>query len=252
MNPTPRGKRTPWRHLLAPAALCTLLIGCAAAPEAGHNTTEISAEEYGLMYQAAIEVLRDEGLTIAQQDYRFGRIVSQPQAAPTIAEPWRQSLGPGHQALESTLNSQRRVVQVNIEPIAEADRAEGEPIKPLPALAADQTGELRGTYVLRVEVTIEQLQVPRRYLTGSTSRGRVFGRLAAVPAEWEQRGITGAYWSPVGRDPYLEQHLLAQIVRGSMTAEDPQAEDADDDDDEQPDTTAAPPTEELTEEPTDE
>ena len=82
--------------------------GIAATPETSRHTVQIMTEEYGRMYQAAVDVLREEGLVVAMQDYRFGRIASEPFAAGTIAEPWRKAGQTLRQAARSTLNSQRR------------------------------------------------------------------------------------------------------------------------------------------------
>ena len=192
------------------------------------------------MYQAAVEVLREEGLVVAMQDYRFGRIASEPFAAGTIAEPWRKAGQTLRQAARSTLNSQRRVVTVTIE---STTGGEGEAKSPLAKVAADQARRGEGDYLVRVEVSIEQLQVPRRYLTGSTTGRSLFGHLSSVPAELEERGITSSYWQPVGTDPYMEQHLLEQIVRRSVDVQAPGEGDSGS----APglDTTEAPPTEEL-------
>ena len=200
-------------------------------------------EEYGRMYQAAVDVLREEGLVVAMQDYRFGRIASEPFAAGTIAEPWRKSGRTLRQAARSTLNSQRRVVTVTIESTTAPTGAEADAKSPLAKVAADRARSGEGDYLVRVEVSIEQLQVPRRYLTGSTTGRSVFGHLSSVPAELEERGISGNYWQPVGTDPYMEQHLLEQIVRRSISVQAPGESDAGS----APglDTTEAPPTEEL-------
>lgn len=196
------------------------------------------------MYQAAIDVLREEGLVVARQDYRFGRVTSEPFAAGTIAEPWRKSGRTLRQAARSTLNSQRRVVTVTIESTAAPAGAKGESQSPLAKVAADRARLGEGDYIVRVEVSIEQLQVPRRYLTGSTTGRSVFGSLSSVPAELEERGIAGNYWQPVGTDPYMEQHLLERIVRRSVAVRAPGESDAGSA--QGLDTTEAPPTEELT------
>ena len=230
--------------MLAAAGLCAGVIGCAAAPKTGPQPVEIAAEEYGRMYQAAIDVLREEGLVVARQDYRFGRVVSEPFAAGTIAEPWRKPHATLRQAARSTLSSQRRVVTVSIEPTAETDKATGDASAPPDKAVAERAGAVKGDYQVRVEVSIEQLQAPRRYLTGSATGKQVFGDLSSVPTELAERGVTDAYWQPVGTDPHLAQHLIDQIVRRSVkirTPGPPGPESADG-----PDTTEAPPTGELT------
>jgi hypothetical protein len=221
-------------RMLAMLSLCALLIGCFATPLPIRDTVEIATGEYARMYQGAIEVLQDEGLQIAAADYRFGRITSAPWVAPTLGEAWRRPRGTLDQSLQNSLNQQRRVVAVTIE---QADVAEESAANPL---TAQRDTALQGEYVVRVRVTIEQLQVPTRYLTGSTAGRQVFGHLGRV------QGITKAYWSPVGQDPILARHLLEQIIRRSVSIQSPRISEADIVI--KPDTTEPAPTDELTEE----
>jgi hypothetical protein len=74
---------------------------------------------------------------------------------------------------------------------------------------------------LYVEAVVEQLQLPTRYLTGSTRGPAIFGHLRSVPEEYDRRGITDGYWQTVERDPLLEQRLLDEIVRRSVSVDSP-------------------------------
>lgn len=184
------------------------------------NPVEIDASEYARMFRAADRVLRDEGFAIVRQDYRMGVVSTQALHAPTVLEPWRTSNTTPDQAMNATFNSQRRLARIQFEPASGTDPRQ---------LAADPAAATRpaassdpavpagaGTYLLRVEVQLEQGQFPTRRLSGSTEGGRIYNRFAATPADMAQRGITGPHWRAMGRDEALEQRLIAQILRRSI------------------------------------
>ena len=178
-----------------------ILGGCTHAVVESTRPIEIGTSEYSRMYRAAVLVLRDHGFRLDRQDYRFGHISTRPLPAPTIIEPWDHTNSTFDQALESTINSQRRVVSVMFDPAGE----QAAQVDPDPG------------YLMRIEAMVERVQIPARQLTGSTDGPRVFGTLSVVPRELAQRGIVGPYWQTVGRDSYLEHQLLEQIVRQSLT-----------------------------------
>lgn len=186
----------------APCLLFVLLvasvIGCQATPQSASAPVQIAEEEYARMYQASIEVLRDNGYTIDRDDYRFGSVTADAEQTHTLFEPWHRDGKTFVQAAAATANRQRRVVRVQMEPIEHTDQ-----------------------YNLYVEAVVEQLQLPTRFLTGSTRGPEVFGHLRDVPQEYERRGITDGYWQTIERDPLLEQRLLDEIVRRSVRVESP-------------------------------
>jgi hypothetical protein len=73
----------------------------------------------------------------------------------------------------------------------------------------------QGRYLLNAQVLIEQVETPRRYLTGSTAPGRMYHDLRAAPAELADRHISENYWRVTGRDSELERRLLAAILHKS-------------------------------------
>ncbi len=194
-------------RLVAAAAGSLALIGCAAPQTTASAPVGIAEDEYPRIFHAAVNVLRDEGFMIDQQDYRFGTVSTKPTDAATLGEPWRGRGQTAQQAAGSTVNDQRRIVTVSITPADKAEEGEDVP--------AD------ADFLVRVEAVTEQLQVTTRYLTGSTRGKAIFGHYNRVPAELEERGIGKWYWMPVGRDPYLEERLLRRIVRDSVNSEVP-------------------------------
>lgn len=182
------------------------LVGCTAFSPVP-NPVEADAREYSRMYRAAIAVLRDEGFDLDRRDYRFGRITTNHLSSATMMEPWHRHNTTAYQAVESTLQDQRRRVRVFLDPI-----------QPTGQEASANNSSSTPDYHLQVEVIVERREFPDRYLTGSTHGHGVFGTLASLPGELNHRGISQTeQWRPVGRDVYLEQRLLALIVRKSIT-----------------------------------
>jgi len=177
------------------------LAGCQRPYTVHDNPMPIDAEEYDRIFDAAVFVLRDKGFAIDRRDHRFGKISTLPLGAPTFAEPWHTTNTTVDQMAQSTINDEQRIASVFLEK-QDPDEAETR------------------RYQLRVEVVIERRQQPTRRLTGSTAPRRISNQLASVPHELKQRGIPKNYWSPVGRDPYLEQRLLADIINTSLVAAD--------------------------------
>ena len=174
----------------------------AAAP------AEVAPQRYDQAFAQTLATLRDLGFVVDRQDHRFGQITTQPKLSPTVFEPWKPDHTYLDQAGRATLGSLRRSARVSFAPSAESNTTAR------PDTASDPAAR---SYRLEVEVLVERLQVPTRRLSGTT-RGSVFQDLSEIPAELQQRGITGRYWQPVGRDPHLEARLRRQILDRLDTA----------------------------------
>ncbi|MCX5662860.1 MAG: hypothetical protein NTW19_24520 [Planctomycetota bacterium] len=203
-------------------AALVLLGGCSRAVKSPvANPFEIDPREFDRVFTASVLELRAQGFAVDRQDYRFGRVTTKPLPSPTIIEPWRDTNTTVYQAETATLNSQRRLVTVRIDPASAATQPESDSL-PVSAAApaasnAPTTMPARaGTYQLGVEVHIEQLQIPTRRLAGSTRGPAMINEMPEVPTELAARGIKPIYWQAVGRDPYLEQRLLTAIIRRSV------------------------------------
>ena len=183
-------------RLIRPLALFALLCLTACAGWAPlNNPVPIAAADYDAVYQSSKRAILDLGFALDRQDYRFGRVTSKPLAAPSIGEVWFPSNADAATAWENTLNTQRRIAQVWIEP------------------ATDPQNNTADLYTLRVEVQLERRQSPARRLNGSTRPNGMFNVLTSNPAEYQRAGIAGSFWHPVGRDNALEQKLLQRIAK---------------------------------------
>ncbi len=202
------------------------MTACAGRSNTIANPVEIDVTEYDRIFQASADVLKDSGFRIDRQDYRFGVLTSHPRTSPTAMEPWHRDNVTLGQALESTVNFQRRRIHIRLIPTtaAPANAESDTPAAVTATLPQDQPAQadaatrvVHDSYMLEAQVVIEQVEAPRRYLTGSTAPGRMYRNLSAAPDELAQRQISENYWRPVGRDTHLEQRLVADILRRSIT-----------------------------------
>ncbi len=165
------------------------------AEQAQDTAFNFHPDQYAVVHDSIVAVLRDMGFRIAREDYRFGIITTFPKEAPTAAEFWIDDPTTARQHQSDTLNAQRRSVRVYVEPAQQ-----GQP-----------------SYSLRVEVLIERLQLPARYLTHSAT-GQLSSEYAGVPMHLSDRGIDGLYPQPLDRDPYLEARI-SQAIRDQALAQ---------------------------------
>lgn len=172
-------------------AAWSLLTGCQSAavtaPQPGLAAMTFAPEQYPAVHAAAVEVLREHGFRISRNDYRFGKVTTYPKESPTLAEFWIDDATTWDQRRSDTLNAQQRSAKIQI------DRA------------SDPT-----VYELRVEVLVERLQRPERYLTHSAT-GQLSASYAGSPQHLRDRGIDGPYAQVLTRDPLLEARLLEAI-----------------------------------------
>jgi hypothetical protein len=193
------------------AAACLILLllpclaaGCSRKIVTADNPAPLSADLYKTYFDTAIDVLRDNGYVIDRNDYRFGTITTLGQGSPTVLEVWNPQNTTGRQAVESTLADEQRRVNVTFtKNEQQAPTGTGSD----PVSETDTSG---GGYAIEVEVILERRQTPTRRVNGSARRN-VFTNLSAVPKELADKGVTGNYWQPVGRDAYLEARLMKQI-----------------------------------------
>jgi hypothetical protein len=209
------------------------LVACAQpAPKPGPSgldapvpTTHLAVhpQEYSRLFEAACLVLEDMGFAVPRRDYRFGQIATSPLNNPVIIEFWKPTHDRGlAMALQSTFNDQRRVARLFFEPYtitptqspAEPFTA-GSPAPPTPGpQPRNPDPDSPSAYTFRVEVIIERLQQPARYLTNSAHRPAL--RLTDIPVEVAAVGVHGPYWQPVTRDDALAAVILERTVRRSL------------------------------------
>lgn len=164
--------------------------GCASRAVTIDNPIDVKALEYDRVYEASVEVLQGYRFRLARQDRRFGVITTQPMTAASSLEPWRKDAITKAQTDENTLNHQRRIVSVFIEPKGETDR-----------------------YQLRVEAQWERRQHPPELLhTAAFAHARYGRHGTGARTVYTETGAATSFWRPVGRDADLEQRLVYDIL----------------------------------------
>lgn len=179
--------------------LLLTILGCSTTPTEQPQPARLtfSADRYPAVFEAAAQTLRSQGYRIARRDYRFGTITTYPKEAATRAEFWIDDATTRPQGRADTLNAQQRTITVRVE----------------------QPGEEPG-YALTVEVQIQRLQRPERYLTHSAGT-QITSTYSAVPTHLSDRGIAGPYAQDLERDPLLERRLL-EAIKAAVKSDTPQ------------------------------
>ena len=161
---------------------------------------DVAWEQIVAVVEEYFKVEHEERVRLAGDILTEGRIDTYPQTGATLMEPWRGDSVTYYDKLESTLQSIRRRAYVRVIP--------------------DQTGFIIDLTVLK---ELENLPQPMRSTAGSAafSEGcdaRSVVRNAAVakppPLTAIRPGPAGpppTSWIPLGRDPHLEQVILAKI-----------------------------------------
>jgi len=228
-------KRSPWIRCTGALLACLALLGCNSRIVSANNPVAITAEEYDRIFEATVDVLRLNQFRVDRQDRRFGVITTEPLIAASALEPWYTDNTTPYQTADATLNYQRRIVSVHLEPadrealaaaeLARIDVRTGQTptaLSPDPRAAPDEQPQpVESTaggenYQLRVEVMLEQRQLPEQQLhTAAMTSVTYYGRSPDVRSTVTERGVERSFWKPVGRDFYYEQRLVRDILNRS-------------------------------------
>lgn len=224
------------------------LLGCQSRMVSANNPIAITAEEYDRIFEATVDVLRLNQFIVDRQDRRFGVITTKPRVAASLLEPWWTDNTTAYQHLDATMNYERRIVTVRLEPadpealaaaeLARVDVRQGdETPEPEPDADADEASPNESgpasEYQLRVEVLLEQRQLPEQQLhTAAMSNVSFYGRSPDVRSTVTEEGRVESFWRPVGRDVYFEQRLVRDILnRSTVVSPRIKSEDGPTDDD---------------------
>jgi hypothetical protein len=191
---SPKGEACPMRFRLFLAGFASLVAcgtsGCAttgAARAVAENPITVPSGDFETVWNAAV-VAVDEYFDIASEDRVQRKIVTQPKSGATLLEPWEGDSVGFRERFESTLQSIRRFAIVTVQP--------------------SPTGQ---GWAVRVEVRkeLEDLLQPDRQSIGRA----VFNNQYPLNRTREVVGPVQApaFWIPRGRDPKLEQAILAKI-----------------------------------------
>ncbi len=175
--------------------------GAAAEAEAPPSAAPIAAGQYDRVFDAAVWELRDRRFVVQRQDRRFGLIETQPLIASSVVEPWYSDNSTAAQAMESTLNHDRRIVYVTLQPA------------PSELEAYQAGGPAPTAYEVRVRVEMQRRSLPSKPLTtaavGGIGARESRRRMKTLRTE---EGVQESRWVALGRDPKLEARLLLAIM----------------------------------------
>ena len=143
---------------------------------------------YDNVWQQEMLLLHNMGFALDRQDYRLGEMTTQALQSAQIIEFWRPEHTLPTNALENTVNSQRRTVRLRISNV---------PGKP-------------DFYEIAIQVLVERRTNPTEAIGGPVFvEGSGFGRNAvALHSDYAVPKPPPSAWVMMGHDPDLEKKLL--------------------------------------------
>jgi hypothetical protein len=186
-----------------PAATQVAATEGAAATQPGHmvvrvvDPNEISRYVYKATYdnvwQQAMALLTNTGFALDRQDYRDGVLTTKPLPSSQVLEFWKPQQVNFNDAMENTINNQRRTVRLTISKV---------PGKP-------------DFYEIGLQVLVERKSNPTEVIGGPLFvEGSGFGRNAiTLQSDYAQPHGPPATWVPIGHDPDLERKLIDALFQ---------------------------------------
>lgn len=171
------------------AVVACLASGCSSLPgmhAVSTNPLIVPSADFETVWHAAVTVV-DDYFDIASENRLQRKIITQPKMAATLVEPWHGDSVGFQERLEASLQSLRRFAIITVNPTP------------------------NGTFAVKVEVykELEDLVRPEKQSNGRA----VFDNEYPVNRAREVVGPLPlpSGWIPRGRDPKLEQAILAKI-----------------------------------------
>ena len=198
------------RRLAVVAVLAVVGLGCAQAPVyapapgmpcavAQNNPAFLPVADPHLAWETVVDTVDDYFKIEREEPVRQiggtlteGRLDTLPQVSPTLLEPWRPDATGRYERLENTLQSLRRRAVARVIPT-------------------------QGGYLVDVAVfkELEDVVQPERATAGKATF-RYDDTLRHVVNPIGEQQITEG-WIPQGRDPLLEQKILADLLSRATT-----------------------------------
>lgn len=161
--------------------------------EARPAEARVESISYPGLWAAALGALERFRFEPALQDYRGGRLTSEPMVSPQFFEIWRDEIRSTSDRLESSLGTVRRRVTFRL----------------------GRSGDDR--FWLEPRVVVERLSLREGRITNAIDYRRALGPGRQVGSREADAGrpLPASYWYAVGRDDVLERSLLDRIAAGS-------------------------------------
>jgi len=166
--------------------------GCTAPQRNGPVTSQALAgadsAQRETLWLAAQDVLREHHFRLDRVDVRTGVIRTQPQTSEHFFEFWRDDVKTPYDALEASLRTVRRSVEISMVP-SDGDEA------------------------IAITVQREYFCTPERQFNSSIAALRMFGNDLPRADTGEPITDRDSYWVNAGRDLAVERYLLDEILR---------------------------------------
>lgn len=148
---------------------------------------------YDRVWRESLALFERLGYRIDRQDYRLGVLTTLPMESPQIVEPWRRDQTDAGNALENTINDQRRTIRLTIKTVED---------KP-------------DFYEIAVQVLVERETNPLESISGPVFvEGSAFGRNAvSLRSDYAATVAQAIAWVKVGHDTALEKKILAELFK---------------------------------------
>lgn len=186
------------------ASLILIACGCMAERPPGHNnpqtatvahwsqqpaSTQVVADDYAALWEAADEARQRFGFEPAMNDYRGGLMTTEPKTSPQWFELWHRELRTPGAIAESSLATIRRRLRLEFSRLPD------------------------GRFAVEPKVIVERLSLAERRITSAMHyRGTLGpGRQQQFGPSDQSRERPGRYWYAIGRDGELE-HTLAELI----------------------------------------
>jgi hypothetical protein len=173
----------------------------AAATQPGHMVTRmldpnqttrfVYNASYDNIWKQAAEILAKMGFEIDRQDYRLGEITTLVLPSTQIVEFWKPQQVNALDAMENTLNNQRRWVRLSIMTV------DGKP----------------NYYEIAVRVLVEREANPKEAIGGPIfGEGSGFGRdVRTLRSDYASANVEKSQWVTIGHDPDMEKKILDAV-----------------------------------------
>jgi len=149
----------------------------------------VASLDFPRLWDASAQVLRRDLFIIDRADDRQGVMVTRPMVSKQIFEPWRSDAGTFDEALQSTLQTVRRIVRIEVQ------RSDG------------------GLYTATPKVLVERLSLIGQRVTSVAESHNVFSPIGPESTYQTTAGTTVPvrYWYAIGRDQAMERQLANAI-----------------------------------------
>lgn len=201
-------------------------VGCASTE--GPSVITVPDAQYDVAFRVAVNTALDAGFSTSRLDRRSGVIESEPVAAGSLLEPWKNDNASWEQAVDNTIDFQRRRARFEFLPVPPPGASDPDPVD-LPGadlLDVVQTvpdlTRFSGDLELRVFVFVEKASRPGvRPQRWSLREERM---MTIIPASGEGEPLPTRYWTPASRDVAFERRLLQEVQTRLAAASDVSAD----------------------------